>query len=79
MSGILILAGAGVLGCVLIVSVAVARWVAGRRAVRDPHGLGRQLAGLLGGATLAGVAWFAGPHHELILAMAPLAGSCWWG
>lgn len=77
MSGVLILAGAGVLGFVLIVAVGVARWVAGGRAVRDPHGLGRQLAGLLGGATLASVAWFAGPHHELILAMAPLAGSCW--
>lgn len=76
MSGILILAGA-VLGCVLIVAVGVARWVAGGRAVRDRHGLGPQLAGLLGGATLAVVAWFVGPHHELILAMAPLAGSCW--
>ncbi|MEJ7818453.1 MAG: hypothetical protein WKF49_07185 [Thermoleophilaceae bacterium] len=77
MSGILILAGAGVLGSVLIVAVGVTRLVAGGRAVRDPHGLGPQLAGLLGGATLAVAAWFVGPHHELILAMAPLAGSCW--
>lgn len=77
MSGILILIGAGVLGCALAVAVGVARRVAGGRPVHDFHGLGRQLAGLLGGATLAGVAWFAGSHQELILAMAPLAGSCW--
>jgi len=78
MSGFLILVSVGVLGCAVIVGVGVARRVAGDHALRDPHGLGHQLAGLLAGGTLAGVAWVAGgDHRELVLALGPLAGSCW--
>lgn len=78
MSGFLILVSVGVLGCAVIVGVGVARRVAGGHALRDPHGLGHQLAGLLAGGTLAGVAWVAGgDHRELVLALGPLAGSCW--
>jgi len=78
MSGLLILVGAGVLGCAVIVSVGLVRRGAAGRAVRDPHGLGHQLAGLLAGGMLAGAAWFAGGDHRLlVLASGPLAGSCW--
>lgn len=77
MSGILILIGAGVLGGAVILGVGVVRAVAGGHALHDPHGLGRQLAGLIAGTALAGAAWFAGAHHDLVLALAPLAGSCW--
>lgn len=77
MSAILILTAVLLLASVLLAAVALVRAVAGGRQLRDPHGLGRQRAGILAGVALAGLAWPVGEHHELVLALAPLAGSCW--
>ncbi len=77
MSLLPILVAAAVLGGAVIAGVAVARAVSRRSVLHDLHGLALQRAGLLSGAALAGAAWFAGDHHELMLALAPLAGSGW--
>ncbi|MDQ4049957.1 MAG: hypothetical protein M3131_11350, partial [Actinomycetota bacterium] len=62
----------------MIACVAVVRAVSGGRPVRDRHGLGHQLAGMLAGVALACMALVAvGEHREPILSLAPLAGSCW--
>lgn len=78
MSGLLIVIGAAVLGCAVIASVGLVRMLADTGSLRDPHGAGYQVAGLLAGTVLATTAWMVtGDGRESALALAPLAGSCW--
>ncbi len=75
MNAALLIFLAVVAGAVLVLVVAGVRALLRRESVKDPFGLGSQLAGLIAGSVLAVGLWVVDRH--LILVLAPVAGMCW--
>jgi len=75
MNAALLIFLAVVAGAALVVLVAGVRVLLRRESVKDPSGLGSQLAGLIVGTVLAVGLWVVDRH--LILVLAPAAGMCW--